>query len=445
MPIDLQKYLQNVNSIIGGNTSYYVDSNNGYTSDNAVKIQQPSSSSNLPNSVYKKNGDVDYQKLEKFYKSRNNVSEYMTAWNPVDGWVHEISGNSDTYQWEHPILKAEPFGNALDKIQTSSSIMTANEIDNLLYHTLTPEYQDKFAEMIAGVKGQTLQEKIANMYQHGSGIITSADHQDLNTAALNATMITKTVKANVLAGFFNTTTTNELIVPFDEFEGPTVQEDLGEIEIPRTVQGRYTGFNIGLKKDGWHMAWTRMFEGIARRRNVIADNLAALRGDFDRVINERIASVLASITSVAGSSWSSFASATDLRNQNNPLAIINTVRQTLKNNGFPAEFSLSNLRVFQDYDNNTNVKGPLNTVATLQGAEGSVTLPKYGWRHGIDDTLADSTFWVLNSNVAERLQGAVINITYVENKSQVFGAIGYNHNNFAIKKAEAGRRIINIT
>jgi hypothetical protein len=63
----------------------------------------------------------------------------------------------------------------------------------------------------------------------------------------------------------------------------------------------------------------------------------------------------------------------------------------------------------------------------------------------MDETLADSTFWVLNSNVAVRLQGAVINITYVENKSQVFGAIGYNHNIFALKKADAGRRIISIT
>lgn len=440
--IDIQQYLKRVNNQIG-TASSYVESNNGYVSQE--KINTNNFEPTLPNNVYNRDGSVNYKKLESYYRSKNNVNEYMTAWSPVDNWVHSISGNSDQYQWDHPILLAESFSDAIEKIQTSSSVMTANEIDNLLYHTLAPEYQDQFAELLSKVEGRTLQEKIKNLTQHGSGIITSADFQALNTAVLNATLVTKTTKANILAGFFDTIPTNELIVPFDEFDAPTVQEDLGEIEIPRTVQGRYTAFNVGLKKDGWHIAWTRFFAGIARRRDVLSDHLNALRADFDRVINERIASVLATVTSVSGSSWSSFASATDLRNQNNPLTVINTVRATLKAAGFPAEFSLSNLRVTQDYVNNTNVKGALTGQPAQIGNDGTTTLPQYGWRHGIDDTLADSTFWVLNSNAAVRLQGAVINITYVENKSQVFGAIGYNHNNFAIKKADAGRRIISIT
>jgi hypothetical protein len=436
MTIDVQQYLKRVQ--------------NGYDATNIQNVNTQKSVggqevSGIPSEFYKGDGSVDFKRLENFYKSRNNVHEEMTGYNPIDKKVYSLSGNSDNFQWDHPILYAEPFSNGIDKIQTSSSIMSATEIDNLLYHSIMPEYQDKFAEMLAQTEGNTLHEKLTNLYQHGSGIITSADFSDLSTATLNARLVTTTQKANILAGFFETIPTTELVIPFEEFEPPSVQEDLGELEIPRTVQGRYTGFNIGLKKDGWHMAWTRFFTGQGRRRNVIQDHLTWLAQDFDRVINERIATILNTLTSVGGSSWSSFASATDLRNQNNPLAIINTVRQTLKNNGYPAQFSLSNLRVFQDYDNNTNVKGSLNTLATVAGDDGTTTLPKYGWRHGIDDTLADSTFWVLNENVASRVQGAVINITYTEPKAQVFGAIGYNYNNFAVKKTSAGRRIISIT
>lgn len=435
MTIDIQQYLKRVQ--------------NGYDATSVQNVNTSKSVgqeiSGIPSEFYRNDGSVDLKRLEKFYGSRNNVHEEMTGYNPTDGKVYSLSGNSDSFEWNHPILYAEPFSNGIDKIQTSSSIMSNNEIDNLLYNSIVPEYQDKFAEMLDATEGNTLHEKLTNLTQHGSGVITSADFADLSTATLNARLVTTTQKANILAGFFETIPTTELVIPFEEFEPPSVQEDLGELEIPRTVQGRYTGFNIGLKKDGWHMAWTRFFTGQARRRNVIQDHLSWLAQDFDRVINERIASILATITSVSGSSWSSFASATDLRNQNNPKTIINTVRQTLKNNGFPAEFSLSNLRVYQDYVNNTNVNGPLNQNPSQIGDDGTATLPLYGWRHGIDDTLADSTFWVLNRNVASRVQGAVINITYTEPKSQVFGAIGYNYNNFAIKKASAGRRIISIT
>lgn len=442
MTIDIQQYIKKVNNQIGTTTSY-VESNNGYV--NSTNNNTNSYNSPVPSNVYNKDGSINYNKLENFYRSRNNVNEYMTAWSPVDNWVHSISGNSDEFSWDHPILLAEPFSNALDKIQTSSSVMTANEIDNMLYHTLTPEYQDKFAEMLSQTEGFTLQDKIRNLTQHGSGIITSADFQDLNTALFNATLVTKTTKANTLASFFDTIPTNDLIVPFEEFTGPTIQEDLGEIEIPRTVQGKYEGFNVGLKKDGWHIAWTRFFAGIGRRRDVIADHLAALRVDNDRVINERIATVLATVTSDAASSWSSFAQASDLRNQNNPLTKINSNKATMIAAGFPPEFSLSNLRVAQDYINNTYVRGTFTALPAQMSPEGTFPLPQYGWTHGTDETLADSTFWLLNRNIAVRLQGAVINITYVENKSQVFGAIGYNHNNFAIKKATAGRRLTGIT
>lgn len=439
--IDIQQYLKRVNNQIG-TTNSYVEANNGYVN---TPIQQPTNfDSNLPQHVYKNDGSVDYKKLESFYRSRGNVSEVMTAWSPVDKYVHAISGNSDTFTWDQPILLAEPFSDAIEKIQTSSSVMTANDIDNLLYHTLTPEYQDKFAELLSQTPGATLYEKINNLTQHGSGIITSADFQDLNTAVLNARLVTKTTKANILAQFFETIPTNDLIVPFDEFDGPTVQEDLAELEIPRTVQGKYTGFNVGLKKDGWHIAWTRFFEGIGRRRNIIADHLNALRNDFDRVINERIAVTLTQLVDVGGASWSAFAAPGDLRNQNNPLTVLNTVRATLKANGYPAQFTLSNLRVAQDYINNTYVKGSLTAQPAQMGEESTMPFPQYGWRHGIDDVLVDSSLFVLNENALVRLQGAVINITYVENKSQVFGAIGYNHNNVAIKKSDAGRQITGI-
>jgi hypothetical protein len=433
--IDIQQYLKRVS--------------NGYdaTNVNNVVTQKPVGQeiSGIPSEFYKNDGSVDLKRLEKFYSSRNNVHEEMTGYNPIDKKVYSLRGTSDAFEWDHPILYADAFSNGIDKIQTSSSIMSNTEIDNLLFHTILPEYQNAFAEMLDQTEGDTVHEKLVNIFQHGSGIITSADFPELSTAALNARLVTTTQKANILSQFFETIPTTELVIPFQEFEPPTVQEDLGELEIPRTVQGRYTGFNIGLKKDGWHMAWTRFFTGQGRTRNVIQDHLTYLAQDFDRVINERIATILNTITSVGGSSWSSFASATDLRNQNNPKSIINTVRQTLKNNGYPAQFSLSNLRVYQDYVNNTNVNGPLNQNPSQIGDDGTATLPLYGWRHGIDDTLADSTFWVLNDNVASRVQGAVINITYTEPKAQVFGAIGYNYNNFAIKKTSAGRRIISIT
>jgi hypothetical protein len=435
MTIDLQQYLKRVS--------------NGYDATNVSNVvtnqKVGQEISGIPSEFYKNDGSVDLKRLEKFYSSRNNVHEEMTGWNPIDGKVYALTGNSDSFEWDHPILYAEAFSNGIEKIQTSSSIMSNNEIDNLLFHSILPEYQNTFAEMLDRTEGSTLHEKLTNLTQHGSGIITSADFSELSTATLNARLVTTTQKANILAGFFETIPTTELVIPFEEFEPPSVQEDLGELEIPRTVQGRYTGFNIGLKKDGWHMAWTRFFTGQGRRRNVIQDHLSFLAQDFDRVINERIAAILATITSVGGSSWSSFGTPTDLRNQNSPLSVINTVRATLKTNGYPAAFSLSNLRVAQDYMNNTNIKGSLNAQTPQIQEDGTTTLPLYGWRHGIDDTLADSTFWVLNNNVASRIQGAVINITYTEPKAQVFRAIGYNYNNFAIKKATAGRRIISIT
>lgn len=434
--LSISQYLQRVGS---GN-------NNGYNKTDYVVQNNNTTSNNLPTNAYNKDGSINYDKLERFYKSRNNVREEMVGFNPTDNKVYSLSGTSEVFEWDHPIINnAIQFYEGIDKVQTSSSILSSSDIDKLLYHTLTPEYQDKMAEMLSQVEGQTLHEKLVNIFQHGSGIITSADYTDLNTAALNAQLITKTTKANTLATFFDTINTTDLIVPFEIFDPPTIQEDLGELEIPATVQGRYTSLNIGLKKDGYHLAWTRFMAGINRRRNVIQDNLNALSNDFGRVINERIAAVLATATSASGSSWSAFAGATDLRNQNNPLTIINSTRATLNGLGYPPEFSLSNLRVAQDYINSTYVRGALSAENSQMGSEQTMTLPMYGWRHGMDESLADSTFWLVNSNFASRVQGAVITITYTEQKSQVLGSIGYNWNNFAIKTLNAARRIISIT
>jgi|SRR5215212_402476 len=445
--LSISDYLKRVGSISSGDY-------NGYSSSNPTQIQQTSNTNNnntsigakLPSNVFKQDGSYNLEKLEKFYKSRNNVREEMVGYNPKDKKVYSLTGTSDVFEWDHPIINnAEQFWNGIDKVQTSSSMLSANEIDNLLYYTLTPEYQDKMAEMLGEVEGDNLHDKFSNLFQHGSGIITKDDYIDLNTAALNAQLITKTTKANTLQGYFPTENTTDLIVPFDMFDAPTIQEDLAELEIPETVQGRYTSVNIGLKKDGYHLAWTRFTAGINRRRNVIQDNLTALAGDFGRVINERIALVLNSATSVGGASWSSFASATDLRNQNNPVAAINVVRATMNALGFPVGFSLSNLRVAQDFINNTYVRGSLNPLENQMTPEGSMPLPQFGWRHGFDESLADSTFWLINENFASRVQGAVITITYTEQKSQVLGSIGYNWNNFAIKNMDAARRIISIT
>lgn len=443
MTIDLGNYLKRVNNNQG---NYY-----SQQSDYVIPTQQQNNNigaslGNVPNEAYNKDGSINYRKLEGIMSARNGVNVQMTGWNPIDGNIYLLSGDSDHYEWDSPMMHASTFSNGIEKVQTSSSILSNNEIDNLLFHAIRPQYQDKFAEMLDRTEGDTTHAKLSNLFQHGSGIITSLEFQDLTTAALNARLITKQEKANILAGFFDTETTTENIIPFEEFEPPSVQEDLGELEIPRTVQGRYTGFSIGLKKDGWHMAWTRFFTGQARRRNVISDHLTWLGQDFDRVINERIALVLNSIASTAGSSWSSFATATDLRNQNDPTTVINTVSTLLETAGYPPEFSLSNRRVKQDYSKNTYVKGAL----TGQPAQGTTrtgvdTLELYGWRHGIDSSLADSTMWILNSAVGTRVQGAVLNITYTEPKAQVFGAISYNYNNFALKKATAGRRITGIT
>lgn len=421
--------------------------NDGYNPENKT-IPQTTVGNQVAASggAYNKDGSVNYDRLEQQYRSRNGVREEMVGYSPIDKKVYSLSGSSGMFEFDHPIItNAEAFSNGIEKVQTSSSILTANEIDNALYNTLTPEYQDAMAEMLSKVEGSNLHEKLINLFQHGSGIITSADYTALNTAALNATLVTKATKANILAQFFDTIPTNELVVPFDTFDPPTIQEDLAELEIPETVQGKYTTVEIGLKKDGYHLAWTRFTAGISRRHNVIQDNLNALANDYGRVINERIATVLNTATSVSGSSWSSFGSATDLRNANNPLTVINTVRATMRGLGFPVEFSLANRRVTQDYLNNTNIKGALTPMEAQINPESVLTLPQYGHRHGIDDVLADSTFWLVNSAFAARTQGMVITITYTDQKSQVLGSIGYNWNNFAIRNVGAGRRVTGVT
>lgn len=442
--IDIQTYLKRVSE--GSN----VNVSNGYNAmqGNQLETQQQGYDSSLPANVFQKNGQIDFKKLEKFYSSRSGVHEEMTAWSPVDGKVHSLTGDSTIYQFEHPILHANTLTTGFDKIQTSSSIMSNTEIDNALYNAFPNEYADKFAELIAQTPGETLHEKIVNLVQHGSGIITSADYTDLNTAIMNAQMVTKTSQAMILASLFPTETTNDIAIYFDEFDAPTVQEDLAEMEIPDTVQGRYTGFSLGLKKDGFNIAWTRLAAGIPRRRNVIADNLDALSGDFARVINERLAATLELLpTQAGGTSWSAFTAPTDFRNTNNPLAVINTARAALKAAKFPMNLAISNLRVAQDYANNSNVKGELNGQPTQFTGETVGPLPKYpDSRLAIEDGVADSTFYVLNlANAITRIQGAVINITYTNQKSQVFGAIGYNWNNAAVKKSTAGFKITGIT
>lgn len=441
--IDINDYLQRVNK------GYNVNISNGIQAqvtqnNNTVEYD----ANGLPNTVYKKNGQLDFKKLEQFYRGRQNVHEEMTGWSPVDGKIHALTGDSDFFTFEQPIVHAKTFSDGVDKIQTSSSIMSNTDIDNALYNAFPNEYADKFAELISITPGDTLHEKILNLTQHSSGIITSADYSDLNTAIMNARMITKTEKAQILAPLFPVENTTDIAIYFDEFDAPTVQEDLAELQIPETVQGKYTGFSLGLKKDGYNIAWTRLTAGINRRRNVIADNLSALAGDFARVINERIAVTLDTLpTQAGGASWSSFASATDFRNQNNPLTVINTARTNLKNNKFPMDLAICRLRVAQDYVNNTNVRGELVGKGDQLTGEVVTGLAKYpDSRLGIDDVCTDSSFYVLNTaNGIIRVQGAVITITYTNQKSQVFGTIGYNWNNVAVKKSTAGYKIVGIT
>src|SRR5688572_4918323 len=161
MTIDIQDYLKRVS--------------NGYSADSVTNTNTSKSVgqeiNGVPSNFYQKDGSVDLKRLENFYKTRNNVHEEMTGYNPMDGKIYSLSGSSDAFEWDHPILYAEQFANGIEKVQTSSSIMSGNEIDNLLYHTILPEYQDKFAEMLSKVEGNTVHEKIVNLFQHGSGII----------------------------------------------------------------------------------------------------------------------------------------------------------------------------------------------------------------------------------------------------------------------------------
>ena len=148
--IDIGEYLKRTNSNQQTQSGNYTPSDSGYVFN---QKQNNNSFGQVPSEFYRNDGSVDYNRLEKWMGSRNGVNTQMTGWNPVDGQVYALEGNSDTYNWDHPILYAKPFSEGITKVQTSSSVLTNNEIDNLLFHSIRPEYQDMFAEMLSRTQG----------------------------------------------------------------------------------------------------------------------------------------------------------------------------------------------------------------------------------------------------------------------------------------------------
>jgi hypothetical protein len=394
-------------------------------------------------------GAKEYDRLENEYRNTRGSVETMVVRNAEDGYVYlSESGDSWNPTYDTPILHASQFADSVNKVQSSSS-MSAGEIDKAIYHTMTPEYANKFAELLSGVPGRTLREQIINLTQHGSGIITSKDYLDLNTGIINAQLIRQVEMTYVLERAFQTINTNELEYPFDEFEKPEAQEDLGEIEIPKTTQGKYTSMSLGLKKDGSHLAWTRFGTLQAKRHNVLQDNLTALAEDFTRILNERIARILDTATVFAGGApWSTFTNPTDFRNTNNARVLINQLKdfmvKTLK---VRPTITLSNVRVLQDYNQNTSINGVLQKDANVIMDTNAVgPLSNFpGIQHYADDVLTDSTFWMMDPVAANILKGPAVTVTYTNVQAQVLGVIQYVWQNFGIKKQSAIRRITGIT
>lgn len=210
-------------------------------------------------------------------------------WRPDNGNFHLDESGSLTPNYDGPVM-----GNSRELLQNRSrlkgaSVLSSTEQDVLQYGHISEEFLPQYVDLFSLWDGLKKSGRTKS-----AGVITMQSHPELAEQIVSQEMLDLTVRDFSLEGnasVTRTATTIEVALP-TRITGTLWSTGLGPHDITDTVNISYAVATTTLEKAQVHVAnsiWVNMVE---RRRDVVADTLAAARKEEPRVMEDKIASVL---------------------------------------------------------------------------------------------------------------------------------------------------------
>lgn len=368
--------------------------------------------------------------------------------NPKDGFIYLEDTNARPnreYSTETPIpwksypkvIDTKRYHELLTRSAGGTQEARHANYDQQEYGFYTPEWQDEA------------------LRAHSAGIITSTEFPAITVTTVQNELLRNELlvaqKYNLLQ-ITETINTDQLWVVYPEYDDTTKAVRTGYKEndpIETAGWGAFTETRIGLEKSGVGLGFTEEF--YMRQYNYpitqfILDHIAQ---DFVRVKHERLVTLLATFTDVAGADWGAY-TAGNLQSTNRPFVNFNTVKTAINaDKRASVNTVISRENVFIDYETNTWVKGLMTPIAASDRSQNDVIpnplgLP-YVSRWILNEDVTDNVAYVFDSRAFVMIQGPRKTTQFENNNPQQTITIQKDWFKQHLRKATWGRELTGIS
>ncbi|HJX79127.1 hypothetical protein [Glutamicibacter sp.] len=358
------------------------------------------------------------ESLSETYKEDPNSVVYI---NPVSklitrGEERMSVGYKPTY--DEPIVNFETYG------KQHALVESGKQGDFKGLGGFTKEWYPKAMEVISAWKsgGKQGLSKLAE-----SGMLTGADFATVKSALLALKTTETPIRNHIILELVTRMQSDRLDLRIDDFAGfDAINEDMGVWTIPLSGKGGFTSQTFSQKKYGWHLQWSEDFTMQYYDVDVMGYHVRALRGQMEKVMNQKCAALFNALSATAQGSWSAFSGGLSTRNakidvKNIATVVDNTLRGT-------PQAILSNRAVYDVYQSNTTVQpGGLGAFANVRYTFGNGIITGTGGfesiRWGVDDLITTDRYTVFDPIGIVFVEGPQRTAQYEDSRTGIRGTI----------------------
>jgi hypothetical protein len=289
---------------------------------------------------------------------------------------------------------------------------------------MSKQWYPKIMEVVSAWKtgGKRAVNKLAE-----SGMLTGADFATVKSALLALKTTETPIRNHILLEMVTRMQSDRLDLRIDDFAGfDAINEELGVWTIPLSGKGGFTSQTFSQKKYGWHLQWSEDFTMAYYDVDVMGYHVRALRGQMEKVMNQKIAALFNALSATAQGSWSAFSGGLSTRNakidvKNIATVVDNTMRGTPQN-------IVSNRAVYDVYQSNTTVQpGGLGAYANVRYTFGNGIItgtPGFdSIRWGVDDLITTDRYTVFDPAGIVFVDGPQRTAQYEDSRTGIRGTI----------------------